>query len=180
MYPVHITGGSVSLREITREDIASVHAIVGDSRVTDWLSFDNRDLDESAAMVDGILDRAQLEPRTEYYFAVESAGIMVGFVRLGLSGVQAAKLGYAINADYWGQGFATEAVRHTVSFGFKTLKLHRISAAIGPDNRASVAIVKRLNFAYEGRIRDHVYTNSQWRDSLLYSAISTEYAEAEL
>ena len=54
-------------------------------------------------------------------------------------------------------------------YGFRELGLHRISAAIGPDNAASIALVQKLGFSYEGRIRDHVHTNGAWRDSLLFS-----------
>jgi hypothetical protein len=43
--------------------------------------------------------------------------------------------------------------------GFARLGLHRVSAAIGPDSSASIAVVKRLGFTHEGRLRDHVFTN---------------------
>ncbi|GAB1690300.1 GNAT family N-acetyltransferase [Krasilnikovia sp. M28-CT-15] len=59
-----------------------------------------------------------------------------------------------------------------IEFGFKELRLHRISAAIGPDNAASIAVAERLGMQYEGRIRDHVFTNGAWRDSLLYAVLS--------
>ncbi len=63
-------------------------------------------------------------------------------------------------------------MRVLVTFGFGELGLHRVSAAIGPDNAASVAVVRQAGFSYEGRIRDHAHTNGAWRDSLLYSASS--------
>ncbi len=154
--------------------------MVGDDRVTDSLSFDTRSPEQAAEMLNGILDRARLAPRTEYYLAVTAVDDgLVGFVRLGLDGVQAAKLGCAIAADYWGRRYATNAVGTLTDFGFRKLKLHRVSAAMGPDNTASIAIVRRLGMTYEGRIRDHVYTNGQWRDSLLYSVLADEWTAAE-
>jgi RimJ/RimL family protein N-acetyltransferase len=89
--------------------------------------------------------------------------------------VRAAKLGYAIRADRWGKGLATDATRRLIEFGFGKLGLHRISAAIGPDNAASVAVVRKLGMQYEGRIRDHVFTNGVWRDSLLYAILQHEW-----
>jgi ribosomal-protein-alanine N-acetyltransferase len=56
---------------------------------------------------------------------------LIGFVRLGLSGVQTAKLGFAIAAPHWGH--------------------------------------------QEGRLRDHVFTNGAWRDSILYSLLAHEW-----
>ncbi|WP_165485396.1 GNAT family N-acetyltransferase [Protofrankia symbiont of Coriaria ruscifolia] len=174
-HPAHLTGSLVTVRDFTAADVEAAHAVVGDPRVTDHLSFAAKTLDQTATMIDGILARARQDPRTEYYLAVERDGLPLGFARLGLDGVKAAKLGYAVHADHWGRGYATDAVRVLVTFGFDELGLHRISAAIGPDNAASVAVVKRAGFSYEGRIRDHVHTNGAWRDSLLYSVLEHEW-----
>jgi RimJ/RimL family protein N-acetyltransferase len=100
---------------------------------------------------------------------------VIGFARLALDGVKAGKLGYAIRADRWGRGYATDAARTFAVFGFGRLGLHRISAAIGPDNAASIRIAERLGMRREGRIRDHVLTSGVWRDSLLYSVLDHEW-----
>lgn len=177
MHPVSLRGERVVLREFAVDDVDQVLALVGDERVTAWLSFDSRSRAEADAMVAGTLERARAEPRSEYYLAVAlpAGDEIVGFVRLGLDGVQAAKLGYAVHADKWGRGYATEAVRLMLDFGFGRLGLQRISAAIGPDNAASIAVVRRLGLQYEGRIRHHVHTNGAWRDSLLYSVLADEW-----
>jgi [ribosomal protein S5]-alanine N-acetyltransferase len=177
MYPVSITGRIVALREFSMEDVSSALNVVGDERVTDWLSFDSRDRSQTERMLTGIVERARLEPRDEYYLAVAlpPADRVIGFARLGLDGIRAGKLGYAIQASEWGHGYATDAAQTLTNFGFAGLKLHRISAAIGPDNTPSIGVVTRLGFSYEGRIRDHVYTNDAWRDSLLYSVLEGEW-----
>jgi RimJ/RimL family protein N-acetyltransferase len=74
--------------------------------------------------------------------------------RLVLGEVKAAKLGYAVRAERWGKGYATDAARCMIAFGFKELRLHRISAAVGPDNARSIAVVHKLGLQCEGRIRD--------------------------
>lgn len=180
VYPRQLAGAKVILREFCLNDLDGIMTVVGDDRVTNSLSFDTRSHGQAIVMLDGILNRAKREPRTEYYLAVTIADdVLVGFARLGLDGVQAAKLGYAIAADHWGRRYATDAARTIVDFGFRELKLHRISAAMGPDNMPSIALARRLGMTYEGRIRDHVYTNGQWRDSLLYSVLFNEWVTAE-
>ena len=151
--------------------------IVGDDEVTSWLSFDSRSEDEARVMLDGVVARARQEPRAEYYLAVAlpADSAVIGFARLGLAGVRAAKLGFAIRRSAWGHGYATDAARTLITFGFGELGLHRISAAAGPANAASLAVIDRLGMTYEGRIRDHVFTNDAWRDSLLYSALAGEW-----
>lgn len=177
MHSIRLSGSNVILREFRPDDLDKIITVVGDDRVTESLSFDTRSRKQAMDMLDGILYRAKQEPRTEYYLAVTTVDDeLMGFVRLGLNGIQAAKLGGAGATEYWGHGYAIDAARTIVDFGFRELKLHRISAAIGPDNTTSIVIAHRLGMTYEGRIRDHVYTNSQWRDSLLYSILIDEWA----
>lgn len=174
---VELQGSRVRLREFRPDDLDSSLAVVSDDRVTTWLSFDSLSRDQQAERLTGALERATHEPRTEYYLAVtiHTDNQLIGFARLALSGVQAAKLGYAIAADHWGHGYATDACRTVIDSGFSSLSLHRITAAIGPDNAASIAVVKRLGFTREGRLRDHVFTNGAWRDSDLYSLLAHEW-----
>jgi ribosomal-protein-alanine N-acetyltransferase len=174
---VTLAGDRVRLREFRIDDLDDVDAILGDNRVTHWLSFDPRTREQQAEVLTGAIERAQQTPRTEYYLAVttHTDDRLIGFVRLGLGGVQAAKLGFAVAAAHWGHGYALDAARALIDFGFTTLGLHRISAAIGPDNAASIAIVTRLGFTQEGRLRDHVFTNGAWRDSILYSLLADEW-----
>lgn len=177
-YPIRIVGDQVVLREFTRDDVDDVLAIIGDDAVTTWLSFDSRDRAQAVSMIEGTIERAQQEPRTEFYLGVTKRDDdrVIGFARIGLSGVQAGKLGYAIAAKEWGRGYATDAARALVTYAFKELGLHRITAAIGPDNAASIAVVQQLGFTREGVLRDHVFTNGAWRDSVLFSVLAHEWS----
>jgi [ribosomal protein S5]-alanine N-acetyltransferase len=174
---VSLTEDKIRLRKFRIEELADADAILGDDRVTRWPSFDSRTREQQAEVLTGAIERAQQIPRTEYYLAVttHTDDRLIGFVRLGLGGVQAAKLGAAIAAAHWGHGYALDATRTIIDFGFTTLGLHRISGAIGPNNAASIALVTRLGFTREDRLRDHVFTNGAWRDSILYSLLAHEW-----
>lgn len=176
---VRIVGDRTRLREFRISDVDDSMRVVADDRVTHWLSFDSLSQQQQAQRLQGAIDRAQQAPRSEYYLAVTThdSDRLIGFARLGFSGVNAAKLGYAIARDCWGKGYATDATRSLVGFGFDALGLHRITAAIGPDNAASLAVIAKLGFTHEGRLRDHVYTNGAWRDSELFSILTVEWSE---
>jgi [ribosomal protein S5]-alanine N-acetyltransferase len=173
-----LIGDLTTLREFRVTDLDDYLAIVGDDRVTSWLSFDSRDRVAAEKALIAMIERAAQEDRPDYLLAVtrRDDDKVVGFARLGPTGVKAAHLGYAIHADHWGRGYATDAARVLLRLAFGTLGLHRVSAAIGPENEASIAVVKRLGFTYEGRIRHHVFTNGDWRDSLLYSLLESEFS----
>ncbi|MDL2213756.1 GNAT family N-acetyltransferase [Bacteroides sp. OttesenSCG-928-D19] len=59
-------------------------------------------------------------------------------------------LGYAIGENYWGKGYATEAVQAVLRFGFEELKLDLISAYCYPFNERSKNVLRKCGFGYEG------------------------------
>ena len=57
-----------------------------------------------------------------------------------------AVLGFYLARQFWGQGFATEAGRAFVDFGFGELKLERIVTAVEVENKASIRVLEKLGF----------------------------------
>jgi len=174
-----LTGELTALRDFRTTDLDDYLAIAGDDRVTDWMAFDSYDRAKAEEVLAGIVERSARDDRPDYMLAITRPDDdhLIGFARIAPSGPWAAKLGYAIGADHWGHGYATDAARTMLRLAFTTLGRHRVTAAIGPENAASIAVVKHLGFTYEGHLRDHVFTNGAWRDSLLYSLLEDEYAD---
>ena len=56
---------------------------------------------------------------------------------------------YALGRAYWGRGFATEAARTSVQFGFEVANLARLIALAVPENIASRRVMEHLGFVYE-------------------------------
>jgi ribosomal-protein-alanine N-acetyltransferase len=167
----------VHLREFAIDDLDACMDVVGDPDVTQSLSFDARTREAQSAILVADVARARELVRPDYYLAVANPDDwLIGFVRIGLGGRRSGELGYAIRRKDWGTGYATEAAHLMLEFGFTGLDLHRIQAACGPDNHASQRMLARLGFTPEGRMRDHVFTNGSWRDSLLYSMLRHEWS----
>jgi RimJ/RimL family protein N-acetyltransferase len=173
---MELTGKLTVLREFRTSDLDDYLSVAGDDRVTTWMAFDSYDRAKAEQNLAGIVDRSVLENRPDYMLAVTRPDDdrVIGFGRIAPSGPWTAKLGYAIGADHWGRGYATDAARALLRFAFDSLDRHRVTAAIGPENEASIAVVKRIGFTYEGQLRDHVFTNGAWRDSRLYSLLEDE------
>jgi RimJ/RimL family protein N-acetyltransferase len=56
------------------------------------------------------------------------------------------EVGWTFERAHWGQGYATEAARAVLDWGFFDLELTRITAMIAPENKASIAVAERLGF----------------------------------
>ena len=65
------------------------------------------------------------------------------------------ELGYIFHPDVHGQGFATEASRALLEFGFETARLHRIYARCDARNVASSRVMERLGMRQEAHFREH-------------------------
>ena len=77
---------------------------------------------------------------------------------------------------YWGKGYATEAAREMLGYGFESLGLHRIFATCFPHNPASGRILKKIGMQYEGCQRQHLLKWGQFVDSELYGILRREWA----
>lgn len=88
---------------------------------------------------------------------------------------QHGELGYWLGVPYWGQGYATEAAREILRYGFQELGLHRIFASHFKHNPASGRILKKLGMRYEGCQREHLRKWDQFVDSELYGILRQEW-----
>lgn len=92
-----------------------------------------------------------------------------------------AELGYALNNEaHKRKGYMTEAVKVILEYGFNTMNLNRIEACIGPDNIASLSLVKKYGFTQEGYLRQHYIRDGDIQDSAIFSLLKKEYAAGKI
>jgi ribosomal-protein-alanine N-acetyltransferase len=63
-------------------------------------------------------------------------------------------LGYRLKRSCWGQGFATEASKACLEYGFNHLNLKRIIAKAMPENIGSIKVMQKLGMTFRGYLRD--------------------------
>jgi ribosomal-protein-alanine N-acetyltransferase len=85
-----------------------------------------------------------------------------------------AELGYALARAAWGRGYATEALRAVVRYGFERLDLLRIEADVDPRNVASIRVLERLGFRHEGHLRARWIVGGEIQDSWIYGKLRTD------
>ncbi len=88
-----------------------------------------------------------------------------------------ATIGYAISrAANRSKGFATDAVRTLLRFGFREFDLHRVSADPAEYNLASRRVLEKSGFAREGCIRQALHADGRRHNTILYGLLRTEFA----
>jgi RimJ/RimL family protein N-acetyltransferase len=88
-----------------------------------------------------------------------------------------AELGYLIDEEEWGKGYATEAICKLISWGFKNLKLNKIYAKTCSENSPSKWVLKKFKFKLEGRLRKHFNIRfvNKWCDEEIYGLLKEEW-----
>ena len=84
------------------------------------------------------------------FWALEAPGVapFVGFTGIARPGfMPVVEVGWRLARPYWGQGFATEAARAAVDWGFANLELDEIVAFVVPGNLRSQRVMGRLGMS---------------------------------
>lgn len=81
--------------------------------------------------------------------ALRSDGSFIGFTGLnpmpdGVPGAGGVEVGWRLAREHWGRGYATEAARAAVAFGFETVGLTRIDSITAVLNEPSQRVMQRL------------------------------------
>nr|WP_241429395.1 GNAT family protein [Agrococcus sp. ARC_14] len=89
-------------------------------------------------------------------------------------------LGYWIARRFAGRGATTIAVALATDHLMLGMGLHRVEICIRPENVASLRVVEKLGFRYEGCRRRYIHIDGDWRDHLCFALVRDELAEPVL
>ncbi len=101
----------------------------------------------------------------------------IGNIKLGPihSAHRFADIGILIGEkDFWGRGFATEAIKLLKGYSFNTFKLHKLTAGAYSKNTGSIKAFKKAGFKIEGKRPKHFKYGSNYMDEILLGCINTK------
>jgi ribosomal-protein-alanine N-acetyltransferase len=164
------------LREFRAGDHAAVHAFAGDTEVTRYTDWGPNSAHDTAAFLSEVVRDASVLPRSRFGLAMvdREDGVLIGSIELRITSGEheRGELGYVLHRLRWGRGYAGEAAAAMLRHGFGELGLHRISATCDPGNAASSRVLTKIGMRREGHLHDHLRVRGQWRDRLIYAALS--------
>ena len=134
------------------------------------------------------MDRISL--RRIWLWAVELSltGDFIGFTGLAVPGFEAAfmpavEIGWRLSPQYWGSGFAPEASREAMRFGFEISGLEEIVSFTVPANRRSCRVMERIGMTHDPEDDfDHpsLEHDSVLKRHVLYRMDADRWAESKL
>lgn len=115
---------------------------------------------------------------TAYVFAVvrKSNDTLVGYCGLALQPEhQRGEITYWIGRPYWWQGYATEAAKCVVRFGFEHLELNRIYAHVMKRNTASAGVLTKAGLRLEGMQQQGIHKDGVFEDVEFHGLLRRDY-----
>jgi ribosomal-protein-alanine N-acetyltransferase len=121
---------------------------------------------------------AQSEPGRDFAIVLRQTGELVGAISISPDEQhRRASLGYWCGVAHWGRGYATEAVRAIIEYGFVQLALDRVHADCYADNPASRRVLEKAGMTLEGCLRQHSFRLGRVADKLQFGILRSEWPE---
>src|SRR5512134_856481 len=127
-----LTTERLRLREFVEDDWPAVLAYQTNPLYLRYYEWTGRTEAEVRAFVGMFLEHQKQQPRIKFQLAVtlRADGRLIGNcgIRKESAGAREAEIGYELAPEHWGRGYATEAARAIVRFGFGELNIHRLAS----------------------------------------------------
>jgi RimJ/RimL family protein N-acetyltransferase len=118
---------------------------------------------------------ARQRPATQFAIASEQeAAGAIGFLLQEDVYRRSAEVGYWLGEPFWGRGITTRALRALTDYAFAQFDLVRLYATVFEWNPASVRVLEKSGFTFEGRLRKSVVKDGKTIDQFLYAMVQGE------
>ncbi|MDR2720009.1 MAG: GNAT family N-acetyltransferase [Nitrososphaerota archaeon] len=174
-----LTTDRLELRSFQETDYAQVHEYGSDPIVTRFMAWGPNTEEATRNFVQKSIEYQKEKPQTQHPFAIvlREQNMLIGGCGLIISDIENRQgwIGYCLNRKFWSQGYATEAARALIGFGFNNLKLHRVFAFCDPANTASSHIMEKVGMRYEGHFKEKTWYKCEWHDEVIYAILKKEW-----
>jgi RimJ/RimL family protein N-acetyltransferase len=171
-----VLGELVKLRPMEPSEAEALWRWNSDAEVMRWMD------DGYRQALAGIAKRFGERQRNAYddvLYGVEvlGDGKLIGLVRLHGAEPETgcAELDiYLGEKEYWGRGYATDAMRTMCLYGFQKMRLHKITLTVVTEHHAAHHIYQKVGFVDEGRLRQVFRRDGQWYDMFTMGLLEGE------
>lgn len=132
---------------------------------------------DAVSHVEERLGKTDLDgPSGALSLVIERGGTPIGDVQLWFTDRQGriAEIGWLLDPDHSGHGFAAEAVRAVLDVGFDVYGLHRVAAQMDGRNSASAKLAARVGLQREAHLRQDWWSKGEWTDTLVFAMLAAD------
>lgn len=170
---MHLESERLVIRPFHIEDAEAVFEYISDPKVMKYIPEGVMTLEETNSF---ILENTG-EDAEKFAVLLKDENRLIGHIAFfKYFGDHTYEIGWVFNPKYYNKGFATEAARAVLNFGFAKMKLHRIIATCQPENTPSYRIMEKIGMRREGYFKKCIPHGDEWWDEYYYSILGEEWA----
>ena len=131
--------------------------------------------------VKGLLDKyiTSYAQEDKYRWAIieKASGECIGQIAFFLvdSNNHFAEIEYCIGRAFQGKGYATEAAKALIKYGFEKIELNKVQICARTINAPSRRVIEKCGFTYEGCLRDYFFMGDHYESRMYFSILRSEY-----
>ena len=85
------------------------------------------------------------------------------------------EIGFSFDPASQGRGYATEAARALIDFGFGGMGFHRVIGRLEARNTASARVLEKLGMRREAHLVENEWVKGEWQSELVYAMLEHEW-----
>jgi len=169
----------LQLHEITWHDIEDIHSLHSIPAVDEYNTLGlPQNIEETKSFMAPLIADQTCSQRKKYCWTIHNKTHeqFVGVAGMNVSAdkFRIGEIYYKLLPKYWGQGYATEATKIIIIFGFTKLKLHRIKAGVATENHRSIMVLEKVGMTREGIGRKILPIRGVWKDNFCYAIVEDD------
>jgi RimJ/RimL family protein N-acetyltransferase len=172
-----LQGERVALRPVADEDVPCLARWWNDGDVTYYMFTGQRPV--TVAQAADEMQRQLASPSNAVFIVQDRAtGEPIGTAGLYDIHATARKAEFRTllgERAWWNRGYGTEATEALVYYGFDRLNLNKVWLGVIAENAGAVRAYEKSGFRVEGRLREELYRNSRYYDSIRMSVLRSDY-----
>lgn len=177
MNNIHLKSERLHLKPISISDLEAIHQLHSLPETDEFNALGiPENIEQTQAILEQWISENQKEDNRIFTFTITAENQFIGLIalNLGKEKYRNAEVWYKLHIDFWNKGYATEALKTIINFGFNELKLHRIGAGCAVENIGSVRVLEKVGMTLEGRKRQNLPLKTGWSDNFEFAILSSD------
>lgn len=177
MNSIHLKSERLYLKPINLSDLEAIHQLHSLPETDEFNTLGiPQNIEQTQAIVEEWISENQKENNRIFTFTITTQNHFIGLIalNLGKEKYKNAEVWYKLHSDFWNKGYATEALKTVINFGFDVLMLHRIGAGCAVENIGSARVLAKVGMTLEGRKRQNLPLKTGWSDNFEFAILSSD------
>ena len=181
MQNLSIITNRLIIRNLTITDLDNFHQYRSNPEVTKYQGFDVMTKEACANFIKSQADKefGKAGQWIQYAIELKETKQLIGdcAIKLDQYDIRLAEVGMTISDLHQKNGYAKEALAGILNWLFENQNIHRVTEIVDAENKASINLLKSLNFKQEGHFIENIFFKGKWGSEFQFAMLKREWTK---